>query len=429
MASSRKDTRKLCLGEEKKPLSDRVRTLLIADNEPLKEKVENWCPTLDNLEYLGFVPATPKTLQALQLYLPDLLLVGMTNWQESLQVISRLSLAYPHGAYVVVTPNPNASAIREMMRAGVLDYLDVNADMNQAAVSLLQTYRASRKRYERLSVQVLSERSVRPAKSIVFLGNTGGVGKSTLATSIAAVFAQRGAKTVLLDLNLRSGVDPIYLGLSPDRTLADLAAEVTDLDATVLNRYLLHHSTGLDVLCAPRTAAGAASITPALVKILLQALLRQYEYVVIDTPPLLDDIVLTAVDASQDFLLVSTMNVSALHNARRLMDLWNKLGYSETDLKHIINRSGTKSGLRISDVHRILKSSVFWQVGNDEKAMNRAINDGELLVLKHPNHRISRELNRLADSLFERYRYRPTRRSRSKGSGFNLPFGKKSAQG
>lgn len=409
-------------------MSNQVRVLLITDDQVIQEKVEFWLTTVGMFEYLGSFPSF-RALQSSQLYLPDLILVAFEDIDPALQTISQLSLTYPRGRFVIVTANPSVQAVREMMRADVLDYIDLDQDVAQAGVDLLQSYLTDRERYERLSMQILSERVVTQARSLVFLGNKGGVGKSTIATNLAAVFAQRGTKTVLVDLDLRSGVDHLFLGLSPERTLGELAKEVTDFDSTVMDRYLSHHSSGLDVLCAPRSPEDANEVTPGLIRTVLQTLLRQYDYVIVDTSPLVDDILLAAVDVSHDFFLISTMNVNVLHNARRLMDLWNKLGYSESNLRHILNRANTKHGLRVSDVHRILKFSVFWQLRNDERAVDRAINDGELLVLKHPNNRISREINGLADRLFDQYRYRPTRRSRGKTRRFRSFKQKTTVQG
>jgi cellulose biosynthesis protein BcsQ len=49
-------------------------------------------------------------------------------------------------------------------------------------------------------------------KKLVFLNNKGGVGKTTLAFNTAVKFAEKGYKTVLIDLDTQYNISKLALG-------------------------------------------------------------------------------------------------------------------------------------------------------------------------------------------------------------------------
>lgn len=77
-----------------------------------------------------------------------------------------------------------------------------------------------------------SPRTRRP-KLILFTSGKGGVGTTTLAVSVAAIAAQRGDRTVLVDANLRGGDVAMFCQVAERWTLADVLAAQCTLDAAL----------------------------------------------------------------------------------------------------------------------------------------------------------------------------------------------------
>lgn len=93
----------------------------------------------------------------------------------------------------------------EALRGGVQDFLRrplATADLTQLI--------------ERVAAPRGTLRKIVPGKTVLFMSNKGGVGKSTLATNVACGLAQKYPRKVLLiDASLQQGVCAALLNLQP----------------------------------------------------------------------------------------------------------------------------------------------------------------------------------------------------------------------
>ena len=60
-----------------------------------------------------------------------------------------------------------------------------------------------------------------PRRAIAVTGGKGGVGKSTIALNLAVAYAQRGARTLMVDTDLGMADLNLLLGVAPDKSLLD----------------------------------------------------------------------------------------------------------------------------------------------------------------------------------------------------------------
>jgi polysaccharide biosynthesis transport protein len=109
-------------------------------------------------------------------------------------------------------------------------------------------------------------------------------GKSTLATNLAVSIAQSGKKTILIDADCRRPRIHKILNVAHDTGLASVIAGQSDL-ATAIRPTAVPNLAVLP--CGPRPANPAELLTSPRFKELLDIIRAQYDYVLIDTPPLL----------------------------------------------------------------------------------------------------------------------------------------------
>jgi capsular exopolysaccharide synthesis family protein len=109
-------------------------------------------------------------------------------------------------------------------------------------------------------------------------------GKSTLAANLAVSIAQSGKRTILIDGDCRKPKVHKFFNVSSETGLASVIAGTTDLDAAVKQSAV----PNLSILpCGPRPVNPAELLTSPRFKELLDLIRSRYEFVIVDTPPLL----------------------------------------------------------------------------------------------------------------------------------------------
>ena len=188
----------------------------------------------------------------------------------------------------------------------------------------------------------------RGGRVVTVFSAKGGCGKTTLATNVAAALADSGKGSVaLLDLDLAFGDVAIALQLFPSHTIADAVPIGEDLDGPALLSLLTSHRSGLQALVAPMEPSAADSIDSALVVHIIDLLKEEFDYVIIDTPPALDDHVLAAFDRSDVVALLATLDIPALKNLKLTLETLDLIGFPRDRLKIVLNRSDSKVGLAL----------------------------------------------------------------------------------
>jgi pilus assembly protein CpaE len=228
----------------------------------------------------------------------------------------------------------------EALRAGVRDFLRRPV----SAVDLGQLV-------ERL------ERKTAPAPTrwgsvASFISNKGGVGKSTLAVNAAVGLAMRRPERVLLiDASLQMGVCAAMLDLQPQFSLVDAARERERLDEMLIRQLAAPHESGLHLLAAPADAMEGAEVNDELIARVLTLSRRAYDYVIVDTFPIFDGVVMAVLDASDAAYIVLENVVPTLLGATKLLKVLEAVDFPRQRQRIVLNRFGTHSGnLKLPDV-------------------------------------------------------------------------------
>ncbi|MCG8590362.1 MAG: AAA family ATPase [Proteobacteria bacterium] len=193
---------------------------------------------------------------------------------------------------------------------------------------------------ERIEVERLPRGAGPRARVVAFVSNKGGVGKSTLATNTACSLAQRYPDEVLLiDAALQLGVCASLLDLEPESTLVDAARERDRLDETLLREMSTPHECGLRLLAAPLDAVEAQDVDEESIARLVTLARRTFRFVVIDTFPLLDNILLSILDVSDRLYVVLQGTVPDVIGTSRFLEVLDRLGASGTRRRVVLNRN------------------------------------------------------------------------------------------
>lgn len=263
------------------------------------------------------------------------------------------------------------------------------------SVLMIQAIRAGIQDFLRrpIALQDLSELFERIARQRVasaaalgtlvsFVSNKGGVGKSTMSVNAAVGVAMRRPERVLLvDCSLQMGVCAMLLDLRPATTLHDALRQRDRLDETLLRQLAAPHDSGLDLMAAPATAAQAAEIDAAFIAQLLTLARRAYDIVIVDTFPMLDGIVMAALDLSSRAYVVLENVVPTLIGGAAFIQLLKQLGFGPEVVRVVLNQYTTAAGNpSLADTERRLELPVDFIIPSHRK-IQAAANLGRPFIL------------------------------------------------
>jgi pilus assembly protein CpaE len=366
----------------------------------------------------GRLPADPARLFELLTdgELPDVLLVGpLAARDEVLTLAGRLDVQCP-GISVVLVAEPTPDMWQAAMRAGIRDLLPPGAD--QAAIAAAVDRAGAAAADRRRVLRPLEETARFTGRVITVASPKGGVGKTTAATNLAVgLTAAAPQSTVLVDLDVQFGDVAYALGLAPEYTLPDAVHGPASEDTMVLKTFLTQHPSGLFAVCGSESPAAGDTVTGGDVSRLLQALSREFRYVVVDTAPGLSEQTLAAIDRATDVILLSSMDVPGVRGLRKEMAVLGELGMIPAGRHVVMNFADPKGGLSVRDVEVAIGCGVDVVVPRSP-AVPASTNQGVPILASGRKDPAAKEFRRLvsrfaATPLVKPGRYRAKHRAAS----------------
>ncbi len=312
--------------------------------------------------------------------------------------------AQHRGVGIIMTGQaPTVDDVRAAMQVGADDFLPKPFN-TQAVIDSVQAVANKVDLRKQQLAAVESASGHVAAKVVSVYSPQGGVGKSMLAANLAVVLAREsGRPAVLVDLNLQFGDIDLMLNITPERTIAAVIQRMNQLDADLMESFLTtHDASGLRVLAAPARPEYADTITVFVVEKVLQVLRERYTYVVIDTPSFLQDTTLTALDHSDQIILLTALDLLALHNTKTALAMMQKLRYGPEKVRLVLNRSNSDVGISPEDVEQTLEYDISAFIPSDGRVAVTSVNEGEPFVLSQPKTQIAQSIRRIAYQLMGR---------------------------
>ena len=318
--------------------------------------------------------------------------------QDVFALAEEMRLKRPSLGVVMVRRRIDTAVLSDALRSGVREVVQ-ERDLGGLATAVRRQREIAARLREQIETGSEAAERQQHGQVITVFSAKGGCGKTTLATNIATALAESGKGTVaLVDLDLAFGDVAIALQLFPTHTIADAVPIGEDLDGPALASLLTTHRSGLQALVAPMEPSAADMITTPLVSRILDILREDFDYVVVDTPPALDDHVLAAFDHSNVVALLATLDIPALKNLKLTLETLDLIGYPRDRLKIVLNRSDSKVGLSLSEVEKTLRAPIVAQIPSS-RDVPASTNRGVAIVSDDPKSPVSIAIRGFIDTV------------------------------
>ena len=314
---------------------------------------------------------------------------------DVLNLAERIILHRPRTFVVIVAENLDVDMLQRAVKVGCHNVIEFPTSSKDFAEYIKSVYNSESIRIKALSN---NETLVWSSTVVTIFGAKGGLGKSTIAANLAVKLAEKRKKVVLVDLNLQFGDLHIFLDIEPKDTITELVQDVITPNIDSVRSYMAVHSSGVHVLCAPRSPEYAELVSAEKVQSLLSLLRTYYDYVIVDTAPSFTEVTMTAIESSSLIFFVTGLDISILKNSKLSVSILESL--QQTDkLRIIVNRAVDMNTITINDVKKIIGYPIWAKMPSDYKVAVNALNRGIPFVIGAPKSQLSQSISELVELL------------------------------
>lgn len=346
----------------------------------------------------------------------SIIIIGPTIQKSPYDICQEISRMYPSTAVLLLLLEEDID-IKRAMFAGAVDIVDINSDEVAIIDSINKIEEVV---YQKAKGEKAAKGIVTEGKVVTVCSTKGGVGKTTISVNLAVAFNKQNLKVVVLDLDLQFGDVALMFDLQPSRTLYDWVKQSYENGDKSYDRFLLKHKSGIDILAAPSLPEFAELVKGEHIAFLIEELQRDYDIIVIDTPPAFVETSLVALENSDLILLIAAYDLPSLKNGKLAIETLNLLGLNEK-IHVIVNRDGAADGMSPELVEKVLGRKIEGSIPSDYHTVIASINKGESFVTADPRTPVAKAMMQLSEQLLS---MQPSKElSRKKGTkkkGFSL---------
>ena len=336
------------------------------------------------------VESQDSVLQAIGEPPPDICVIDLDqDRQAATQAAERIHAGLRGTAIFAVSSDVQPEMIIQAMRCGCNEYIVKPLEQDELTKAVARAGGARRETREQYNAQVMA-----------FTGAKGGCGVTMLVTQLGALLAKFYARrTLLVDLHPDGGDAALYLGqMSLHYNFFELLENTHRLDNEFLQGFLLHHSSGLDVLPAPEASEPAKRVSANMLGQTFDFLRLRYEFILVDMPPGCGDTNLELIRYADQTYLVTVAEVPALRNTARYLDYLSRTQHIDDRIRIVLNRHQKHGPITDDQIEKAIRESIYWKIPNYYSQVVATINTGDPIAALNKSE-VTRNLKRWAENL------------------------------
>ena len=373
-------------------MSDEISTIILTESEQTKDVMTLYLQEFGKFTLLEDISDLSEIFNVLSSMPKSLLLVDLSvNSQKYIDLVQNLSVACSGCKIVAISDSPSVELIVRAMRAGAKEFLSAPIIKSEFfdVLSKAQAYFSENKP------------KVNKCRVLSIFSNKGGIGKTSIASNLALELARITKENVaLVDLNFQAGDITSFLDLKPSFNISYMLQNLNKINEDFLvNTLERYKDTSLYVIADPPYFKQAENITKSQVIKLFEILKKSFSYVVVDTDSTFGGKTIAALDSSDLIFVPTIVNLPALRNCQRVLDLFARLGYEGDKTQIVINRYMENDDIKVQDVEDVLGKEVYWKIPNNYFTMVASINKGVSAAEINPESNVALSYKEFAMSV------------------------------
>ena len=357
---------------------------LVTDHEETRQQVLAAMSEAEGLGEVRTVTSPEKLRELLEPEVTSCILVDEAlEGRIALPIVQELSRTYPLIPVVLLSRTRTSESVVAAMDAGARTVLALPLSLEEISNRLLPVLAWSRAvRSEASSREEITARRQGTITAVV--GAKGGVGTSTVALMAAAQLAQ-GARTCLVDLDVRGGDLAAMTGISVRRSITDLADIAAEVSAREISEVMYPLPGGIALLPAPEQGETGEMLTESATRQILTMLRYQFDHVVLDCGNRLDDILAMGLDSADRALIVTTPDAPALRSVRRLSDALDRLDIARgRPFGLVVNLTSRQREIQPATAAKMTGVALAASIPDLTAQIEMAVNSNTLLTSRVP---------------------------------------------
>lgn len=376
-----------------------IETIIISEETNAIELLKLYIEESDNFSFLAGTSDFSKAHNAIKELSKALVIVDISEYPEqALNFVSKVTSEFKDCKVVILSDKPDVEIIVRAMRVGASDFLSIPLIKKDFLNSLEKIYDDFSGKTQKRS----------KCRIVTVYSNKGGVGKTSVATNLAYELAKITKENVaLIDLNFQLGDVTTFLDLKPSFNISYMLQNLDKINEDFLLSTLeKYKDTGLYILADPPYFKQAENITAKDLSKLFSILKDTFSYVIVDTSGGFDKNAMIALDNSDLILFTTIVNLPALRNCQRCLEMFEKNGIDNEKIQILINRYMENDEINANDVEEVLGKKIYWKIPNNYFTMMSAINKGIPVSDINPDSNVALSYKNLAllvsDSVYRR---------------------------
>jgi pilus assembly protein CpaE len=375
-----------------------MRVLLIDDEQFYFKMLQK---SLKEAEYkLEYAKSGSEGLAKIPSFEPELLIVDLKLPElDGFEILKRLRRdpKFSYIPVIVITSHDELSEKLKAFELGADDYL-VKPFQPEELVARMGTL-ARRGR----AMQMAQKEAISASETTIVTVHSlrGGLGCSSIVVNLGLAFHKLwGKRTLLIDSVLTAGQVALLLDAKPTATWEHLVGlDVENLDEVAAGEIMCSDKSGVRYIASPRYPIAADTFTSEMLKLLMEKIRSQNDFIVVDTSHDFSDMTIHMLSISSAILLVMAPEMASLRTTVSAMEIYDRLGIPLDKVKIALNNNSSNPAIKQAQLEKVLRRPIDFVLPFEAGEVNRALNFGQPFILNNPDLPICLVLEKMAYSL------------------------------